>query len=177
MPEYQSAKKIGVYLSMPSREVSTTLIVDHAIENGKTVFVPYMYKPKQLSSSKEMPSVVMDMLSLHSKEDYISLKADKWGIPSLDAESIRGRESCFGDSVIMGKAIDDGKTRQNNLDMIIVPGVGFDRDLRRLGHGKGFYDFFFSRYHALKEQKQVGISSTPEIDNPSKHEMPPLGTY
>lgn len=27
-----------------------------------------------------------------------------------------------------------------NIDLILVPGLGFDRDLNRLGRGAGFYD-------------------------------------
>jgi len=31
------------------------------------------------------------------------------------------------------------------IDMVIVPGVGFDRSLNRLGYGGGFYDRLFSK--------------------------------
>ena len=31
--------------------------------------------------------------------------------------------------------------------MIIVPGVGFDMAMNRIGHGKGYYDHFIRRCH------------------------------
>jgi 5-formyltetrahydrofolate cyclo-ligase len=34
------------------------------------------------------------------------------------------------------------------LDLIVVPGVGFDKDMNRVGHGKGYYDDFIQRCHA-----------------------------
>jgi 5-formyltetrahydrofolate cyclo-ligase len=35
----------------------------------------------------------------------------------------------------------------NRLDLILVPGVGFDLNGRRLGRGKGFYDQWLANHH------------------------------
>ncbi|KAJ5349517.1 hypothetical protein N7541_007244 [Penicillium brevicompactum] len=122
LAEYQSAKSIAVYLSMPSGELSTTRIVRDALQSGKKVYIPYIY-------TKDTTSV-MDMLALGSITEFESLQPDKWGIPSLQATQIEGRANGLA----------------QGLDLIVMPGMAFDRGFRRLGHGKGYYDHFLTQY-------------------------------
>jgi 5-formyltetrahydrofolate cyclo-ligase len=143
LPEYQSSRSLSVYLSMPSGEISTTEIVNHAFQQGKKIFIPYTYK---LSKPREFwPTSVMDMVQLKSLDDYQTLKPDKWGIPSPSRESIGERRNCFG-----GLGRSDGEATEDptesELGIIIMPGLAFDRHLERTGHGKGYYDFFLQRY-------------------------------
>lgn len=37
----------------------------------------------------------------------------------------------------------------SQIDCILVPGVGFDREHFRIGYGKGFYDRLLARYKSL----------------------------
>ncbi|KAG9234960.1 hypothetical protein BJ875DRAFT_288353 [Amylocarpus encephaloides] len=137
---YLNANRVGIYLSMPTGELQTDPIVRHALGSGKQVFVPYLHKAT--NPSPGTPKSVMDMVKLHSLADYESLSRDSWGIPTIDAETVSEREHILGEIAIEGC----GK-----LDMILMPGVAFEKDLgnasiKRLGHGKGFYDFFLHRY-------------------------------
>jgi 5-formyltetrahydrofolate cyclo-ligase len=122
LPEYQNARSIAVYLSMPSGELSTTGIVKDALQRGKNVYIPYIHTQDKTS--------IMDMFALGSISEFESLQPDKWGIPSLLATQIEGRPN----GLIQG------------LDLIVMPGVAFDHGFRRLGHGKGYYDHFLTRY-------------------------------
>ncbi|KAK1752157.1 hypothetical protein QBC47DRAFT_454279 [Echria macrotheca] len=141
---YADAKRISVFLSMPNGEIQTDPIVRHALESGKEVFVPYLHKNP--TSSPDLPARVMDMVRLRDVGDYESLKPDRWGIPSVDPATVHQRQRIFGGP-------DAHHSEQTFLDLILMPGVAFDMDprtgaIRRLGHGKGFYDYFISRHNA-----------------------------
>ena len=46
---------------------------------------------------------------------------------------------------------------------MLLPGVGFDRQMNRIGHGKGYYDHFIHRCHDYaqnvgREPPALGIS-------------------
>ncbi|KAF7549573.1 hypothetical protein G7Z17_g6290 [Cylindrodendrum hubeiense] len=138
---YRDATHISVYLSMPSAEVQTDAIVRHALAAGKQVYIPYLHKsPLQIPDT---PARVMDMVRLANLQDYESLKLDSWGIPSVDPATVHQRQRILGGAEAQ-------HSDQAVLDFMVIPGVAFDFDeagsVRRLGHGKGFYDFFINRY-------------------------------
>ncbi|KAF7561711.1 hypothetical protein G7046_g2433 [Stylonectria norvegica] len=148
---YREASRISIYLSMPSGEIQTDAIVRHALADGKEVFVPYLHRsPLETPGT---PARVMDMVHLENLQDYESLKLDGWGIPSIDPASVHQRQRILGGP-------DAHHSQQATLDFMLMPGVAFDIDeagsVRRLGHGKGFYDFFLNRYLSKLETKNVG---------------------
>lgn len=67
-----------------------------------------------------------------------------------DIEVVRYSQSkiATGSFNIMEPTSDDILS-PNLLDLIIVPGVAFDRDGNRCGRGKGFYDRFLDKTHAI----------------------------
>ncbi|KUL85415.1 hypothetical protein ZTR_06965 [Talaromyces verruculosus] len=146
LPEYLNARRISIFLSMPTGEISTTGIVRDALSKGKEVFVPYTHKLETTGNPSQPKVSVMDMLRLESMEEFESLQPDKWGIPSLDKASVPNRQNCLG-----GRGVLEERPRGNGddlgLDLIVMPGMAFDTDLRRLGHGKGYYDYFLNNYN------------------------------
>lgn len=137
---------------MPNGEVSTIEIVRDAMNAGKQVFVPYTY----LVSNKVegQPSSIMDMVEIKSFEDLQGFQADKWGIPTPSEDSIAGRMNSFG-----GTGKSEGQWVQTSrgvgLDLIVMPGMAFDRTMGRLGHGKGYYDCFLGRCHNQSAKDQT----------------------
>lgn len=139
-PAFQKSNAVACYLSMPKGEIQTDEIVNAVLAEGKTLYVPRL---KTLAESS-----VMEFLRIHSKEDLESnLVPGVWGIrePSVEYDSTP-RESASSPS-------------SPPIDLILMPGMAFDRTLSRLGHGKGYYDRFISTYR----------SSLPETSE--KHEV------
>ncbi|KAI0025531.1 5-formyltetrahydrofolate cyclo-ligase [Xylariomycetidae sp. FL0641] len=148
---YADAKNVGVYLAMPGRELQTDRIVRHALGAGKRVFVPYLHKSGLPPG--EGPARLMDMVSLRDAQDYEALQRDKWGIPSVDAATVNERQRSVGE-------LDGPRSQDARLDLILMPGVAFDIDpntgmIRRLGHGKGFYDYFLHRYALATSAEKI----------------------
>lgn len=134
---------------MPKGEVFTKAIVEDALQQGKQVYVPYLYKAQPQDQGKARS--VMDMVSLHSNIDYEDMKPDAWGIPTPNKASIPERHRILdtqidtnwdGTENVLSSNTDGART----LDVIVMPGVAFDKRLGRLGHGKGFYDYFLEQY-------------------------------
>jgi 5-formyltetrahydrofolate cyclo-ligase len=153
LKQYRDAKRISVYLSMPSGEIQTDSIVRHALSVGKDVFVPYLHPSSDYMRNRGAPKRVMDMVKLNDLRDYDGMERDAWGIPTVTKAQLEGRR-------ILGD--EDGQGDVSGLDLILMPGVAFDEDgekVRRLGHGKGFYDYFLHRYRAAYESAEAGSGS------------------
>ncbi|KAK0495967.1 5-formyltetrahydrofolate cyclo-ligase [Armillaria luteobubalina] len=155
---FRESKTISCYLSMPTMELDTSTLVQEIVRSNKTLYVP-----------KISPDGRMDFLEIHGADDIKSLSSGLWGIrePGSTWNGIPRRNAL--DAVC------------DKLDMILVPGVAFDRTLSRLGHGKGYYDKYISEYEAsgrprpllvaLALEEQVVDSILPVDDHDQKMDM------
>ncbi|XP_077173806.1 5-formyltetrahydrofolate cyclo-ligase isoform X1 [Paroedura picta] len=116
--KYRTSRRIAVFLSM-SDEVQTAEIIKDMFQQGKECFIP-LYKPG---------SNHMDMVKLASFGEIDLLPLTSWNIHQ-PAES-NGRE--------------DALSGADGLDLILMPGLGFDKTGNRLGRGKGYYDTYLKR--------------------------------
>ncbi|KDR79967.1 hypothetical protein GALMADRAFT_242136 [Galerina marginata CBS 339.88] len=145
LPSFQRSQSVSCYLSMPSGEARTTVLVDAILRSGKILYVP------KIQSSDG----TMDFLRVYSFDDLSSLPSGTWGI-NEPGESWEGGMR----SRVLGSASD-------SLDLILLPGVAFDRGLSRLGHGKGYYDQFISACVTSARPKPllVGLSLREQLLN------------
>lgn len=100
----------------------------HAIpgEVQTSEFINRWYKSKRIL----LPLIVGDDLRLLLYEGAESLTEGQYGI-------MEPKEDCM-------------ELPDEEIDMIIVPGVAFDRDRNRMGRGRGFYDRLLARIEAPK---------------------------
>ncbi|KAG8931629.1 5,10-methenyltetrahydrofolate synthetase [Tulasnella sp. 418] len=126
---FKESKSVSCYLSMPG-EVDTSSIVLSVLRSGKKLFVPKVDGGK------------MYMVRLYGEEDYRTLRSGVWGIkePAWEWESRRRESATDPDS--------------SGLDLVLMPGVAFDRGFSRIGYGKGYYDTFLANYVNLTPPKE-----------------------
>ncbi|XP_030580068.1 5-formyltetrahydrofolate cyclo-ligase [Archocentrus centrarchus] len=117
-PKYMSSQRIAVFLNM-NDEVYTQEIIKDMFKCGKSCFIP-----RYESTSRHM-----DMLKLSSLQDMETLPLTSWNIRQ-PAKNDSSREEALA---------------SGGLDLILMPGLGFDRAGNRLGRGKGFYDNYLER--------------------------------
>lgn len=132
-PWFKACKGLCAYISCSAlREVDTTRILSHILksqpEMQKKLFVPRV----------EDRNRNMRMLNISSTEDLIANSMDILEPAPVDADGNEREDVLFANEPV---------------DLLLLPGLAFDKAGRRLGRGGGYYDTFLSRYEELAKEK------------------------
>lgn len=69
----------------------------------------------------------------------------------LDIRYFDGQENlCPGEGYAIPEPVGELFTDLDRIDLILVPGMAFDKDSNRLGRGKGYYDKILKQTRAYK---------------------------
>lgn len=118
---YKNAEIVFAYSSM-EKEIETKRIIDTAIESGKNLALP-----KVISGIKD--GARMEFVFINKDTEY---KKGVYGI----------LEPASDDYIDINKL--DGRIE------MLIPGLCFDLEKRRIGYGGGYYDRYLTRYHIDK---------------------------
>ena len=113
--EFLASKCTMLYVSKGTGEVETGPIIKKAFSLGKKVVLPVT-----MVREKRMKPVRL-------RDFEHDLRKGPYGI--YEPKESKSRKA----------------VRIKDIDLVIVPGLAFDRKNNRLGHGKGYYDCFLRR--------------------------------
>ncbi|GFR46126.1 hypothetical protein Agub_g7639 [Astrephomene gubernaculifera] len=133
---YLQAKTLGIYLHCAKlREVDTTAILEDALQQGKRIYVPVV-EDKQ-----------SNMKLLHLDDMGCLQCVPPFGILEPAA------------SYTDGTPREDLMNSDMHLEVLLMPGLGFDQAGRRLGRGGGYYDKMVSglRRRALEAGREAPL--------------------
>ncbi|KAH9621466.1 hypothetical protein KSS87_004261 [Heliosperma pusillum] len=137
-PWFKSSKRLCAYISCrPLREVDTSKILAEILQ----------------SSDKDSDKLAEKKLYVPRVEDKNShmRMLNITGIDDLIANSMDILEPAAIDS--HGNQREDVMQTTQPVDLMILPGLAFDKSGRRLGRGGGYYDTFLSNYQQLANER------------------------
>lgn len=131
LPEYAVAETVMFYIDVRS-EVRTRHDLELALQSGKKVVVPWCNAEGEL-----------ELFHLESMDE---LEVGMYRILEPKAEL---------------RLLEQKQVPVEQLDLIMVPGVGFDVRGGRMGHGKGYYDKLLE--HARKDTPLIALAFECQI--------------
>ncbi len=115
MPEYQKAKVAMWYIDCRSETRTKPQLLEEVAKGEKKIIVPYCTVDENGDNK----------LGLWWMESLEEMVVGKWNI-------LEPPKEMWGNP--------DKEVEAENLDIVMVPGVGFDRKGGRMGNGQGYYD-------------------------------------
>ena len=115
LPEYQNAKTAMWYIDCRSETRTKPQLLEEVAKGEKKIIVPYCTEDENGENK----------LGLWWMESLEEMVVGKWNILEPPKELWGNPEK---------------EVEPEDLDIIMVPGVGFDRKGGRMGNGQGYYD-------------------------------------
>ena len=167
LPQYQAAKSIGFFLSMPNYEIQTRSAIHRIVyDDGKVLYVPKVgldFEECDMDlircdtttsalTAENKGSGERESGSGENEMFYDNWPRNKWGIPEppLPVSASTTKDTNTNDAI----------AKPGDIDLLIVPGLAFDSNGCRLGQGKGYYDRFIAKMRCQEEKNKpllVGV--------------------
>ncbi|KAH9773588.1 5-formyltetrahydrofolate cyclo-ligase [Citrus sinensis] len=135
---FKASRNICAYISCASlREVDTSRIVSEILSNqtdGNGQMRKKLYVPRVEDKNSNMR-----MLKISAVKDLVANSMNILEPSLLDSD---------------GNQCEDVMQASEPVDLLILPGLAFDRSGGRLGRGGGYYDVFLKKYQKLAQEQK-----------------------
>ena len=134
LPEYKNAHTIMWYIDCRSELRTKPELLAEVAKGEKKIIVPYCTEDE--NGDNKLGLWWMESLEemVVGKWDILEPPKDMWGNPTKEVEA-------------------------GDLDLVMVPGVGFDRNGGRIGNGQGYYDRLLEKVRADAPLIAMGYES------------------
>ncbi|RJQ18926.1 MAG: 5-formyltetrahydrofolate cyclo-ligase [Nitrospiraceae bacterium] len=142
--EKEAAIRERLYATFAFRYAENILL--YASFKSEVATFPCIQQALRLKKTVVLPRVDQKnkILRLFKIDNITGLEAGYMGIPEP-------------------KAVKRNKTLLSNVDLVIIPGVGFDIHGNRLGYGAGYYDRLLQKGPRVKGQGSVKKTTTQPV--------------
>ena len=139
-------KYIEIRKNIPNKNYKSNIIFNKLIDSKEYKNSKSIALYKSLDSEVNTVDLIKFSISLGkivSLPRVVGKKLNFYRINSIKDEFVKSK---FG--VEEPKEDECNLVRKNEIDLVIVPGICFDKDKNRLGFGKGYYDSFLENINA-----------------------------
>ncbi|KAG5536757.1 hypothetical protein RHGRI_024253 [Rhododendron griersonianum] len=138
-PWFKTCKRLCAYISCSAlREVDTSNILSEVLQNpatdGHSLTGKKLYVPRVEDRNRNMR-----MVNISSVRDMIANSMNILEPAPVDAD---------------GNDREDVMQANDPVDVLLLPGLAFDKSGRRLGRGGGYYDTFLMNYQELAKERK-----------------------